>query len=64
METEQEVVAFCNDCLNTIADSKADKDIFLKAGKPGICPYCGGVVIVTYLSEIERLRNNRANEPR
>lgn len=56
---EEDIIAMCTDCLSVLPDSKAEKDPFLQAGLTGVCPYCGGPVIVTDKSQIERIRRIR-----
>lgn len=54
------VLAMCTDCLSTIPDKMAEKDVFLQSGKNGVCKFCGGPLIVTYKSEVKNIRRKRA----
>lgn len=56
---EDNVVAMCGDCLSTIPDEIAERDIFLQAGKTGVCKFCGGPVIVTYANQVDKMRRDR-----
>lgn len=58
---DDNVIALCVDCGSTIPDAKAAKDPFLAEGQNGICPYCGGVVVVTYAEERESIMERRRN---
>lgn len=55
--TDDDVVAFCTGCLNTVPDSMAHRDTFLKAGRAaGVCKWCGGALVVTWIQKVESLR--------
>ena len=60
-EEEDTVVAFCLGCGTVVPDQMAEKDPFLQNGHTGVCPFCKGPVIVTDESEVESLRQRRAN---
>lgn len=60
-DQDDNVIAMCVDCCSTIPDEKAAKDIFLQSGQNGVCPYCGGPVIVTYEEERDAIVEKRRN---
>ncbi len=57
-EYDPNVIVFCTSCLSTIPIYMAEKDIFLQAGKNGICKFCKGPTVVTYADQLERYREN------
>lgn len=58
---EEDVVAICVDCGSPQRTNSAEKDPFLQSGQNGVCKMCGGVVIVTYSSEIQAIMDRRRN---
>ena len=60
-EEEDTTIAFCAGCGSVIPDYLAEKDLFLQNGQTGVCPFCGGPVLITDLSQAENLRARRQN---
>lgn len=43
-----DVIGLCSECKSEIPEQKMERDVFVQNGFPSPCPYCGGVVVITF----------------
>lgn len=56
---EDDIFAFCTECLTSIPDSYAERDVFIMSGHSGVCPYCQGPTVVTGPAGAAQIKRRR-----
>lgn len=59
---EDDVVGMCSECKSDQMDSTMYRSIFAQNGIAPVCKYCGGVVVILYRSERNKIINQLDRE--
>jgi hypothetical protein len=58
-DDDNELIAFCTECLSQVPDAIAERDIFLQRGHSGVCPMCQGPTVLTSRDGAAQIKRRR-----